>query len=184
MNVSKLCTTITISHNLTLTTYFQYQWAFMMLICGGLGEGQYGQHVAASLTFLMSSFLVSVVQADASASPSCSRLLPYSWTVISHCSCEGKWSQERPMPPSCWRPSLSTDPATLQSKNVLFPYFFWSLISNFNDCPFPSQRMRENAVSFFNTSLRLIHLINKIKHYAVCTQSMTTQFFNCLNNMT
>lgn len=56
---------------------------------GARGEEEYGQRIAAPLKFLLWSFLVSVVIGDASALPPCSRMLPCSWIVISHCSCEG-----------------------------------------------------------------------------------------------
>lgn len=65
---------------------------FSAWCCTGLGEGQCGECVAASLTLSVKPVLVSVVQGDASASSLCYRIfsvVSYSWLVVTCSSYEG-----------------------------------------------------------------------------------------------
>ena len=65
---------------------------FSAWCCTGLGEGQRGECVAASLSLSVKPVLVSVVQGDASASPLCSRIfsvVSFSWLVVTCSSYEG-----------------------------------------------------------------------------------------------
>lgn len=124
-------------------------YMFMVFICAALWAGQWSKYVAASLTFLMGSVLVSVVQGCLSLTSMFSDSL--CGVLLMNCLLLFLWvrqSQERPTMHLGDTLLFSGWIVTLRSINVLFPCSFWNLIKSCNYCFFTSQRIRENAAVF------------------------------------